>query len=99
MQQLTMALRKDRPELLSLLMDKVLPMLVVARQPLSPEVIAWAVLMNEVSNSSNEPNSLSGPPLRGRADFQLVLESVKELLDIGLANLFPCRPAGATGMD
>ena len=87
MKQLTSALRKDRPELLSLLMEKVLPVLVAGYQPLSPEIIAWAC--------SPSSDALAAADLLSQQ--QRTLDDVKELLNVGLASLFPCRPAVGWG--
>jgi hypothetical protein len=88
MWQLTTALRKERPELLQLLTDKVLPVLVAAREPLSPALVAWACGHPEWQGDDDSGSSAARCGIRAQ---------VKELLEVGLANLFPTRPAPGGG--
>jgi len=78
---LTSALRRERPELLELLTKKVLPVLVVAREPLSPELVSWAC-------GCDDDNALGTRGIR---------DQVQELLEKGLAHLFPLRPGPGGG--
>ena len=65
----------------------MLPILVVARAPLSPELIAWACLSGETAAEEHHHQ---------QQDI-IMIADVKELLDIGLVNLFPSRPASGGG--
>eukprot|EP00798_Chlamydomonas_sp_ICE-L_P009671 gene9671-8494_t len=90
----TSALQKggNGPELLKLLIEKVLPVLAAARDPLTPQLLAWAcgcplwssngevVANNECGDGTHQPTEyVSG--IRGQVD---------ELLDL-LFNIFPTR--------
>ena len=57
----------------------------MARAPLSPELIAWACLSGEAAKEHHLQQDI------------IMIADVKELLDIGLVNLFPSRPAPGGG--
>ena len=81
MRGLTSALRMDKPELLELLTDKVLPVLVASREPLSCELVAWAC----VGCNADAPGTV------------VIGKQVQELLEKGLDNLFPLRTGPGGG--
>lgn len=87
MRVLVSRLAAERPDLVSLLRDKVLPVLVAMREPLSTEQVAWACGAWPAAWPADHPDAApasgSGAPKEA---------NVSMLLDL-LTNIFPHRPA------